>query len=96
MGDLPKRAANKEWNRPKRSVLLAVNKAKCHSRDVESALTSDIEVQNLEFSLQVFGLALVQHFLNVFPFLCSGPVMCILCHYMLEVCDLLFYFDFYR
>jgi hypothetical protein len=58
--------------------------------DLKSALTSDMEMQSLEFAQLGFGLALVQDFLtmmfgngNVYPA-------------MLEVCDLLFDFDFYR
>ena len=53
-------------------------------------------MQSLEFSLLIFGLALVRYFLAVLPSLCFEIVMCILCYYMLEVCDLLFDFDFYR
>ena len=58
-----------------------------------SALASDIEMQNLEFALLVFCLALVQHFLitSFFPF---GMMICILCHCRLEVCDLLSDSDF--
>ena len=47
-------------------------------------------MQNLEFSLLVFILVLVQYFLTVLSF---GMVMYILCNYVLEACDLL-YFDF--
>ena len=36
-----------------------------------------------------FDLALVQYFLTMFPSLHFGVVMYVLCHYMLEVCDLL-------
>lgn len=41
-----------------------------------------------------FSLALVQCFLGMFPFLPSGLVMYILCHYMWEPCHLLFDLDF--
>jgi len=41
-----------------------------------------------------FSLALAQYFLTVFPSLPFGTTMHILCHYILEVCDLLFHFDF--
>ena len=57
-------------------------------------LTLDTEMQSLEFTQLVFSLALVQCFLTMLPFLHFGIVMYILCYYMLEVCDLLFYFDF--
>ena len=57
-------------------------------RDLKNALTSDMEVQSLEFAQLVFYLALVQYFLtkmfwngNMYPL-------------MLEVYDLLFDFDF--
>lgn len=42
----------------------------------------------------VFTFALVQYFLAILPFLHFGMVMYILCHYMLEVFDMLFDFDF--
>ena len=71
----------------------AVNRAK-GAEDLKSALTSDMEIQNLQFALLGSGIALVQYFLTMLPFLLCGMVMYILCHCMLEVCDLLFYFDF--
>jgi hypothetical protein len=51
-----------------------------------------MEMQNLKFALLGFGLALVQFFLTISLFLPSGMIMYILCHCMLEVCDLLFAF----
>ena len=62
--------------------------------NVESILTSQMEMQSLEFAQLLFNLSLVQYFLNMLPSLCFGTVMCIPCHYMLEVCDLLFAFAF--
>ena len=50
--------------------------------DLKSTLTSDMEMQSLEFAQLVFGLALVQYFLTM-TFCNVYPVM-------LEVCDLLF------
>ena len=41
-----------------------------------------------------FCRALIQYFLIILLFLHFGKVIYILCHYMLEVCDLLFGFDF--
>jgi hypothetical protein len=80
VGYLPRKAANREWNQPKRKFV-KVNKA-------ERSWTSDMEMQSLEFSPLVFCLALIQYFLtmkfwngNVYPV-------------MLEVCGLLFDFDF--
>ena len=58
--------------------------------DLKSALTSDVEVQNLACILLVFGLACVQYFCTMLPFLPSGMVMYSLFDCMLEVCDLLF------
>lgn len=63
-------------------------------RDLRSPLTSDGDTQNLEFAGLVFALALAQYFLIVLPVLPSGMVMNVLCHCMLEVCDLTFDFDF--
>lgn len=60
--------------------------------EIWSALASDIEMQNLAFALGAFCLALVQDFLitSFSPFRMIG----ILCHFQLEVCDLLFkYFN---
>ena len=62
--------------------------------DLKSVLTSDMELQSLEFAQLVFGLVLVQYFLTVFPSLHFGMVMYILCHHVLKGRDLLFDFDF--
>ena len=51
-------------------------------------------MENLVFTLLGFVLDLVRHFLTVLHFLPSGVEMYILCHCMLEVCNLLFDFDF--
>lgn len=42
----------------------------------------------------VQGLALAQYFLNMLPFTPFEMTKYILCHYMLEVCNLPFDFDF--
>jgi hypothetical protein len=55
---------------------------------------SDIDMQSLEFAWLGLGLALVQYLLTMLFFLPFGVAMCILCHCMLEVCDLHFDFDF--
>ena len=47
-----------------------------------------LEKQNLESVQLIFCLALFQYFLIILPFIPFGMVMYILCHYMLEVCDL--------
>lgn len=59
--------------------------------DLKRALTSDMVMQSVEFAQLVFSLSL---FLNFFTMLCFRTVMDILCHYMLEVYDLLTAFDF--
>ena len=51
-------------------------------------LTSDMEMPSLEFAQLSFGLALVQYFLTMLPSLHFGIVVPILCHYILEVCNL--------
>jgi hypothetical protein len=51
-------------------------------------------MQNLEIALLAFIPALIQYFLTVPSLLPFGMVMFILRHYILEVCDLVFYFDF--
>jgi hypothetical protein len=62
--------------------------------DMKSTLTSDMEMQSLEFAQMIVGLALVQYFLAFLPFLIFEMAMNILFHFMLEVCNLLFHFDF--
>ena len=47
------------------------------------------ELQDLEFSLLGFSLALVQYFLTTPLFLPFGMAMYVLCLRMLEVCNLL-------
>ena len=56
--------------------------------DLKSALTSDVEVLSLEFAQVVFGPGLFQYFL-IMTFSNSN-----IHSVMLEVCDLLLYFDF--
>ena len=58
--------------------------------DTKNSLVLDMEMQNLELSLLILGLALVQYFLIMLLFLWFRMVMYILCCCMLEVCDLLF------
>ena len=88
-------AATKEWNQPKRWKCVSDTKAE-RSGNLKSILTSHMEMESLEFAQLVCSLALVQYFLTMLPSLHFGMVMYILCHYMLEVCDLLFDLDFHR
>ena len=48
-------------------------------RDLKSILTSDMEMQSLEFAQLVFVLALVQYFLTMLPSIHLEMVMCISC-----------------
>ena len=52
--------------------------------DLKNVLTSDMEIQSLEFAQLVFILALVQYPLTMLPSLHFRIVMYTLCHYMLE------------
>ena len=63
--------------------------------DLKSILTSDMEMQSLEFAQLVFDIILVQYFFTMLPSIHFGIVIYILCHDMLEVCDLLFGFDLF-
>lgn len=56
--------------------------------DLKSALMADLEMQSLEFAHIFFSLTLVQYLFTVLSFVI---VLYVLCHYMLEVYDLLFY-----
>ena len=53
-----------------------------------------MEIQSLEFAQIIFVLSLVQDSLPILAFLLVGMMMWILCHYILEVYDLLFDFVF--
>ena len=60
--------------------------------ELKTTLTSDLEMQSLEFALLVLGLVLVQYLLAILRFVASGMLMYILCPCVLEVWDLGFYF----
>lgn len=82
----PPQYANRDWNEPepKREKCVAVNKAERNWRSEEHF---DIRYGDAEFGVCPVGF---QSFLSMFPFLPFGMVIYIL----LEVCDLLFYFEF--
>ena len=61
---------------------------------MRNVLTLDLEMLISEFVQLIFSLVLVQYFLTMFLSLRSGVVTYTQCHYMLEVCDLPFDFDF--
>jgi hypothetical protein len=49
MGYLLWKAANREGNQPRRKKFVAINKDEKGSGDLKTVLTSDMEVQSLEF-----------------------------------------------
>jgi hypothetical protein len=53
--------------------------------DLKHVLTSDLEMQSLEFNRLLFHLALLQHFLIMFSFLYFGMVMYTLRHHILNM-----------
>ena len=57
MGFLLRRAANREWNPPRREKVVAVNKDEKGVGDLKTALTSAMEMQSLEFAQLVSCLA---------------------------------------
>ena len=85
MGYLLKKVANRDWASPRERTVLQSAKIK-RIGDLKSTLTSDMEMQSLEFSQLVFGLALVQYFLTMTFW--NGTVYPV----MWEVRDLLFDF----
>jgi hypothetical protein len=58
MGFLLRRAANREWNPPRREKVVAVNKDEKGVGDLKTALTSIMKMQSLEFAQLVSCLAL--------------------------------------
>jgi hypothetical protein len=58
-GYLLRKAANREWNQTRRKKFVAVNKYEKVVGDLKAALTSDMEMQSLEFAqlvlLSYFG-----------------------------------------
>jgi hypothetical protein len=88
---LPRKATNKMWNQLKRKKCVAVKKAE---RSWRSEVHTDIRhgVAMFKVCSAGFWSCLVQYFLTVLPSIHSGMLMYILCHYMLEVHDLFFFF----
>ena len=65
VGYVPQRATNMEWNQHKRKRCVSDKKLN-GVEDLKNILTSDIEIQCLEFAQLVLCLALVQYFLTMF------------------------------
>ena len=58
MGYLLRKAANREWNQPKRKKFVAVNNDEKGVGDLKTTLTSAMEIQSLEFAQLVSYIAL--------------------------------------
>ena len=50
MGYLLRKAANREWNQPRRKKFVAVKKDETGVGDLKTTFTSDMEMQSLEFA----------------------------------------------
>lgn len=89
-GYLPRRAADREWSHPKREKCIAVSEA---GRGIPS---KPLDSRHRATGSEVCPAALCLAFGPVFPYYapspCFGMVMHTLCHYMLEVWNLLFDF----
>ena len=55
---LLRKATNREWKQPRRKKFVAVNEDEKGVEDLKTALTSDMEMQSLEFAQLVSCLAL--------------------------------------
>lgn len=93
IGDLQRQAANGVWKKPKKETCVAANKAE-RNGILKNVLTLDIHMKSMEYSWLVFCLAFVQYILTILSSLLFGMSMLILCHSMLEVCNLDFDFVF--
>lgn len=93
LGYLSRRAAKRSGPSPRERSTLQSTQLR-EGGDLKRDLTSDMEMQRLEFDPRCescFGP--VQCLIPMLPPLHFGTVTHILCHYILEVCDLAFYFD---
>ena len=95
MGYLPRRDTNREYNQPTRKKSVVVHRAEQSWRPEEHFDTRHGDAE-FGFCPAGFWSCFGPVFSRFVPLLSFGMVMYILCHYMLEVCDLLFDFDFYR
>jgi hypothetical protein len=55
---LLRKAANREWNQPRRKKFVAVNKDEKGAGDLKTTLTSDMEMLSLKFAQLISCLAL--------------------------------------
>ena len=55
---LLRNTANREWKQPRKKNFVAVNKDEKGIGDLKTTLTSDMEMQSLEFAQRVSCLAL--------------------------------------
>ena len=86
VGYLLRKAANREWNQPKRKKFVAVNTNERSWRSEESFVITHGDAE-----LRVCPASFWPYFGPVFPHLFWNGN---LCPVMLDVCELLFYFDF--
>lgn len=57
MGYLLRKAANREWKQPRRKKFVALNKDEKGDGDLKTTLTSELEMESLEFVQLVSCLA---------------------------------------
>ena len=88
-----RKAANREWNQPKRTKFVAAECQICQQQstkvkgvgDLKSALTLDMEMWRLEIVQLDFGFALIQYFLWCFRMVMYIPWCwkCVMCFFIL-------------
>lgn len=88
---LPRRAAQGVWNQSQREARAGGIKA--GRVGPSKPLISHMRLQNLEFSLLGFRSWFVPYFLTMLPFVPFGMIVHILCHHILDVCNLIFFFN---
>lgn len=86
-----KQNCSQEWNQPKQKKFTRVNKAE---RGWKSGRHFDIRHGGAEFEVCPAGFSSSSSYFVLFP--PFWMVIYILCHCMLEVCDLLFHFHFFQ
>lgn len=80
------------WHRPAVPALGWVGRSGIQSHPHLHSLGQGGKREPTQNALLAFGLALIQRFLTMLSFFSFGMVMYIVCHCLLEVCDLLFDF----
>ena len=83
MGYGPKRTTHRKWNQPRREEFVTDNKAA--RGKLLSPLTLGVELQDLEFALMNFGLALIWSLLVLVPLLTFSKCNTYSCHCIVDV-----------